>query len=205
VELNCKLKENFVQKTGIKLIECYGLTEASPAVLCNPLNSNSKIDSVGIPLQSTEVKVIDPNSGTQCNPGYEGELQIRGPQVMKGYWKNSKETTNILKNGWLCTGDKVKTDDDGFIYITGRYKNMFINSGFNIFPEEVENVIKMHPLVSEVKLTGTKDCRFGDVLNAEITLKNSFTMKEKEMRDFCKKYLAGYKIPKHFKIIQTVT
>lgn len=197
VELHCQIKEKFENSTGIKLIECYGLTEASPAVLCNPLEGKNIAGSVGIPLPSTECKVVNPDSGQICMENEEGELLIKGPQVMKGYWNNEEETRLILKNGWLFSGDKAIYDQSGYFYLTGRYKKLFIYSGFNVFQAELENVLLSNPKIESVIVYAEKNCRYGDLIKADVKLKNGAIAKEKELKDYCRLFLTGYKIPKH--------
>ena len=200
-KLNRELQKEFEKNTGVRIIESYGLTEACPAAISNPLTNNSKTGSVGIPLPSTQAKIINPVTKEEILNGQEGELIIKGPQVMKGYWKNPKETESTIRDGWLHTGDIAKTDNNKFFYITGRLKDLIIYGGFNIFPLEVENVLLKHPKIKDVRVSGVEDKKYGELVKASVVLNYGFDMNAGELKDFCKKYLAWYKIPRKLEFL----
>ncbi len=204
VELDPDLQREFESKTGVRIVESYGLTEASPAVLSNPVAGKHKIRSVGIPLPSTRVKIVDPETGVPVAPGEEGELIIKGPQVMKRYWKDPEETARTLRKGWLFTGDRAKTEKEGYFYITGRYKKVIIHGGFNVFPQEVEEVLLRYPAVKKVRVTGVKDKKYGEIVKAVIVPEDGITLCKKELKDFCRNFLTGYKIPRIFGFVQEI-
>ncbi len=181
--------------TGSPLLEAYGLTETSPAVCINPLNLGEYNGSIGLPVPSTEVSIQD-EDGNILPLGESGELCVRGPQVMKGYWQRPDETTNVLNSeGWLKTGDVAKIDENGFVYIVDRLKDMILVSGFNVFPNEIETVIASHEGVLEVGVIGEPDPESGEVVKAVIVKKDP-TLDEKTVIAHCRENLTGYKVPK---------
>jgi long-chain acyl-CoA synthetase len=181
--------------TGKTVIEGYGLTEASPVVAINPLTIKHYNGSVGLPLPETDVVVRD-DVGNDLPVGEAGELCVKGPQVMQGYWNNSSETALVLDNdGWLKTGDIAKIDERGFIYILDRKKDMIIISGFNVYPNEVEEVIVSHPDVREVAVVGVPNEKTGEAIKA-VVVKNSEKLTEIDLLTHCRERLTGYKIPK---------
>ncbi len=181
--------------TGSPLLEAYGLTETSPAVCINPLNLGEYNGSIGLPVPSTEVSIQD-EDGNILPLGESGELCVRGPQVMKGYWQRPEETANVLnREGWLKTGDVAKIDENGFVYIVDRLKDMILVSGFNVFPNEIETVIASHEGVLEVGVIGEPDPESGEVVKAVIVKKDP-TLDEKTVIAHCRENLTGYKVPK---------
>lgn len=181
--------------TGSPLLEAYGLTETSPAVCINPLNLGEYNGSIGLPVPSTEVSIQD-EDGNILPLGESGELCVRGPQVMKGYWQRPDETANVLNSeGWLKTGDVAKIDEDGFVYIVDRLKDMILVSGFNVFPNEIETVIASHEGVLEVGVIGEPDPESGEVVKAVIVKKDP-ALDEKTVIAHCRENLTGYKVPK---------
>ncbi len=185
---------NWSQKTKVPIVEGYGLTETSPVTHCNPIDGTERIGTIGLPLPSTMVKLVDDN-GKEVK-GEAGELCIKGPQVMKGYWQNDAETKNImLEGGWLRTGDIATMDQDGFFKIVDRKKDMILVSGFNVYPNEIEDVVSSHPQVLEVAAIGIEDEKSGEVVKICVVKKDP-QLTEKELREFCKKSLTHYKIPK---------
>lgn len=180
--------------TGVPVIEGYGLTEASPSTHCNPLQENYRIGSIGLPLPSTDAKIMK-SDGTEAQHGEEGELCIRGPQVMLGYWNRPDETAKTLRDGWLWTGDIAVCDESGFFNIVDRKKDMILVSGFNVFPNEVEAVIAKHPKVREVAVIGVDDKKSGERVKAFIVA-NEEGLGVDEIKAYCKENLAGYKCPK---------
>ena len=187
--------ERWKEVTGTTLIEAYGLTETSPAACMNPMNLNEFNGKIGLPIPSTEVCIQD-DSWNDVAMGEHGEICIRGPQVMRGYWARPKETSEVLSNdGWLHTGDIGFMDEAGFVQIVDRKKDMILVSGFNVFPNEVEEVIADHPDVIEVGVIGKPDEHSGEVVMA-IVVKKDDALTEQALRDFCRKGLTSYKVPK---------
>ncbi|MFJ7735551.1 long-chain fatty acid--CoA ligase [Lysinibacillus sp. NPDC097287] len=187
----------FERKSGAIIVEGYGLTEATTTVCRNPLTGERKIGSIGIPVSSTDVKIVDLESGTQeVTVGESGELLIKGPQVMKGYWENPEATKRAIQNGWLYTGDIVTMDKDGFLYIVGRKKEMIIAGGYNIYPAEIEEVLYEHPAISEAVVYGIPDTYRGETVKASIVLKPGMSATEEEVIDWCRERLAAYKYPR---------
>ncbi len=182
--------------TGTRITEGFGLTEASPVTHVNPLSPSNPVGSIGIPLPSTFAKVVG-DDGRDLLPGETGELVVRGPQVMKGYWKHDDETAKTLRDGWLFTGDIARMNEDGFFFIVDRKKDMILVSGFNVYPNEVEDVLAGHPKVLEAAVVGVPDKTSGEAVKAFVVAKDkSLTLEE--LRAYCKENLTGYKIPRHF-------
>lgn len=187
--------ERWQKITGCPLLEAYGLTETSPAVCINPLNLEGYNGSIGLPVPSTEVSIQD-SDGNILPQGETGEMCVRGPQVMKGYWQRPDETDKVLsKDGWLKTGDVAVMDEAGFFRIVDRLKDMILVSGFNVFPNEVETIIAGHDGVLEVGVIGEPDEACGEVVKAVIVKKDP-ALTEKAIIEYCREYLTGYKIPK---------
>ena len=195
--LPVKVKEEFERLTGAKLVEGYGLSEASPVTHANPIMGLNKAGSIGIPFPDTDAKIVDVETGEKEMPvGEPGELIVKGPQVMKGYWNRPEETARVLRNGWLYTGDIAKMDEDGYFYIVDRKKDMIIVSGYNVYPREVEEVFFHHPAVKEVAVVGVPDPKTGERVKAFVVLKEGATATEEELIEFCRQKLAKYKCPK---------
>ena len=180
--------------TGKPLLEGYGLSETSPVLCCNPLNGQHKMGTIGIPMPSTEVAIFDDN-GNQLPQGESGEICARGPQVMSGYWKQDN-TGVFYPGGWFKTGDIGIMDPDGFFKIVDRKKDMIKVSGFNVFPNEIENVIAGHPKVLEVAAIGVPDSRSGEVIKVFV-VKRDPGLTENELLQYCRENLTNYKVPKH--------
>ncbi|WP_290596776.1 long-chain-fatty-acid--CoA ligase, partial [Archaeoglobus sp. JdFR-39] len=195
--LPIEIKKRWEEATGVKLNEGYGLSEASPVTHINPIYGYSKAGSIGVPVADTIAVIVD-DDGNILPPGEVGELAIRGPQVMKGYWNRKEETEKTLINGWLLTGDMAKMDEDGYFYIVDRKKDMIIAGGFNIYPREIEEVLYEHPAVAEAAVIGVPDPYRGETVKAFIELKPGWKGKvsEEEIIKFCKERLAAYKVPK---------
>ena len=179
--------------TGVTLCEGYGLTEASPVLTCNPLGSE-KLGSIGLPVPSTEVAIFD-EDGNQLGTGEVGELYGRGPQVMAGYWQRPAETEKTMHGDWLKTGDMAVASDDGFFAIVDRKKDMILVSGFNVYPNEVEDVVASHPKVLEVAAVGIPDERSTEAVKLFIVKKDP-SLTEEDVQSFCRENLTGYKCPK---------
>ena len=195
------LKE-FEERTGATIIEGYGMTEASPATHLNPLKGKRKIGSVGLALPNTDYRIVDLDDYTKILPqGESGEIIIKGPQVMKGYWNKPEETANQLKDGWLLTGDIGYMDDDGYLYIVDRKKDMIIISGFKVYPRELEDVLFEHEAVENVAIIGLPDPKTpgSEIVKAFIVLKEGFNETDEiksEIKEFLRKTVAPYKVPK---------
>ncbi len=186
--------EKWRKVTGAPLVEGYGMTESSPVASVNPLDGSGKLGSIGLPVPSTDMRVVDDKGAPQPVDGV-GEIQISGPQVMKGYYNRPDETAKTIKDGWLSTGDIGKMDADGYFYIVDRKKDMILVSGFNVFPNEIEDVVAAHPKVLECAAVGKPDPKSGEVVKLFIVKKDK-SLTEKEIIDHCRKNLTGYKVPK---------
>jgi long-chain acyl-CoA synthetase len=180
--------------TGHDLIEGYGMTEASPVVSVNPLDGTSRNGTIGLPVPSTEVRIVDEQGNVQP-PGQQGEIQVKGPQVMAGYYNKPEDTAQTIRDGWLCTGDIGVMDEDGFFKVVDRKKDMIIVSGFKVFPNEVEDIVSAHPKVKECAAVGVPNEKSGEVLKLFIVKKEK-SLSKNEVLDYCKEYLTPYKIPK---------
>jgi long-chain acyl-CoA synthetase len=191
-----EVRRQFESATGGRLVEGYGLTEASPVTHCNPFSGTVK-ECIGIPFPDTDAKLVDPEDPSkERGRGEVGELAIRGPQVMKGYWNKPEETAMVLRGGWLLTGDIAKMDEDGYFYIVDRKKDMILCSGYNVYPREVEEVLFMHPAVAEAAAIGIPDPYRGETVKAFVVLKSGAAAMEEEIIAFCKERLAPFKVPK---------
>ncbi|MGA3115047.1 MAG: long-chain fatty acid--CoA ligase [Syntrophobacteraceae bacterium] len=192
-----EVMRRFEQKTGSKIVEGYGLSEASPVTHANPIEGTRKPGSIGIALPDTDCRIVDPETRTMEMPaGQIGELIVRGPQVMKGYWKNEKETLDSLRNGWLYTGDLATMDSSGYVFIVDRKKDMVISGGYNIYPREIEEVLYEHPKVREAAAIGVPHPQKGEAVKVFIVPKQGETLTRQEILDWCREKLAPYKVPK---------
>ncbi len=195
-----EIEESFdkrVAGSSSRLVQGYGLSESSPVTHCNPLAGPKKVGSIGPPYPNTLCKIVDIDTGTrELAPGEVGELIIKGPQVMKGYWNKPRETEIALRDGWLYTGDLGCMDGDGYFYIVDRKKDMVIASGYNIYPTEVEQIIYELPQVMEAVVAGVADRYRGETLKAYVVLKEGAVISEGEIISYCKQRLAPYKVPK---------
>jgi long-chain acyl-CoA synthetase len=187
----------FEEKLKVPLIEGYGLSEASPVVSVNPLDGVRKAGSVGPAVPDVEVKIADEN-GLFLNTGEIGEIAVKGPNIMKGYFNREIETKEILRNGWLYTGDIGKIDDDGYIYILDRKKDLILVNGMNLYPREVEEVLYKNEAVLDAAVVGIKDETHGEIPIGIIQLKEGMSVTDQELRKFCKPHLANYKLPHRF-------
>jgi len=190
--------------TGFDITEGYGLTEASPIVAINPVPIKRFKGSVGLPLPNTDLKIID-SRGITLPQGKEGEVCVRGPQITKGYWNNPEETKKVIdKDGWLHTGDIGRMDEQGFLYLVERKKDMILVSGFNVYPTEIEEVLVAHPSVSEAAVIGAEDGQGLEKVVAFIVLNPEKKFSGEEAIDHCRKHLAGYKVPKEVHVRQSL-
>ncbi len=193
-----EIKKRFEKVTGGKIIEGYALTESMMAGAFTPVYGKYKPGSVGLPNIDVEIKIVDADKGEKELPPKEvGEVIMRAPQLMKEYWKNPEETANTIKNGWLFTGDLGYMDEEGFLYIVDRKKDLIKPSGFQVWPREVEEVIASHPAVQEVGVAGVPDERQGEAVKAWVVIERGKSLTAEELRNFCRERLTGYKVPKH--------
>lgn len=188
--------ERWQQVTGVQLTEGYGMTESSPVITCNPVTSAMRIGTIGVPAPTTDVRIAD-EAGNILPPGPEniGEIQAKGPQVMKGYWQRPEDTAEVLKEGWLFTGDLGFMHPDGFFQIVDRKKDMILVSGFNVYPNEIEDVLSMHPKILESAAIGIPDEKSGETVKVFI-VKKDHSLTELEVLDHCRTNLTGYKMPR---------
>jgi len=197
--LPVEVQEQFETLTGGKLVEGYGLTESSPVTHANLLWDGERVKgSIGLPWPDTLAEIRSVETGEALPVGEIGELVVKGPQVMKGYWNRPEETREVLKNGWLHTGDMGYMDEEGYFYIVDRKKDMIIASGYNIYPREIEEVLYEHPAVKEVVVAGVPDPYRGETVKAYIVLKEGAAVTEEELNKFARKNLAAYKVPRKY-------
>ena len=194
--LPLEVQRRFEALTGGKLVEGYGLTECSPVTHANPVYAGSRNGTIGLPWPGTECRLVDVEDGqSDAAPGEPGELCIRGPQVMKGYWNRPEDTAAVLRDGWLHTGDVAAMDDDGYFRIVDRKKDMIIAGGYNIYPRDIEEVLYEHPSVREAVAVGVPHPYRGETAKAYVVLKEGATAGEDELIRWCRGRLAKYKVP----------
>ncbi len=182
---------------GSTIVEGFGLTEASPVTHLNPLDGKKKAGSIGVPVPGTDAAIVDMEVGSiPLAPGKMGELIVRGPQVMKGYYNKPDETAGAIRNGWLYTGDIAYMDEEGYFYIVDRKKDMIISSGYNIYPREVDEVLYEHPKIQEAVAVGLPHKTRGEIVKIYIVLKEGQSMDRTEIIAYCREKLAGYKVPR---------
>ena len=197
-------KQQFESITGGRIIEGYSLTEGMMACLVNPMKGEAKIGSIGMPLPDVDARVVETEHGlTECGPRQEGELLLSAPQLMKGYWRNAEETALSLRRAtdgrlWLHTGDIGYMDEEGYIFLTDRKKDLIKTSGYQVWPREVEEVLTKHPSVAEVGVAGVPDSLRGEAVKAWVVLRTGQQASEDELRKFCKEQLAPFKVPLSF-------
>jgi len=195
--LPLEIQKKFEELTGCRLLEGYGLSEASPVTHINPIYGEGRSGSIGIPIPSTLAKIVGmENPDEDMAIGEVGQLAIKGPQVMQGYLNQPEETAEVLRDGWLLTGDLARMDEDGFFYIVDRQKEMIISGGYNIYPREVEEVLYAHGKIMEAAVVGLPDPYRGEIVKAYVVLKEGESMTEEEVIDYCKGKLARYKVPR---------
>ncbi len=200
--LPAAVKEAFDHLVGREvLIEGYGLTETSPLTHANPVH-RAKAGSIGVPLPDTDAIIVDEDEGTTEPPvGEIGELLVRGPQVMRGYWQRQDETENVMRDGWLYTGDLARMDEEGYFYIVDRKKDVINAAGFKVWPREVEDVLYQHPMITSAAVTGIADSYRGETVKAVVVLKNGHgfggdSEAQEDITAFCRQNLAAYKVPR---------
>ncbi len=189
--------EQFKAATGASICEGYGLSEASPVTHINPLHGAAKNGSIGLPVPGTDAKIVDMDlGGPHLGPGKVGELVVRGPQVMAGYFGKPDETADVLRNGWLYTGDLAYMDEDGYFFIVDRKKDMIISAGYNIYPREIDEILHQHPKIQEAVAVGIPCDSRGEVVKVYIVTKPDEKLTKAEVIAFCRSKLAGYKVPR---------
>jgi long-chain acyl-CoA synthetase len=188
--------ERWKQITGCAVVEGYGLTETSPVASTNPYGEGARLGTVGLPVPGTLMKVID-DEGNELPLGERGELCVKGPQVMKGYWQRAEATAEVLDaEGWLKTGDVAIIEADGFVRIVDRKKDLVIVSGFNVYPNEIEDVLMTHPKVESCAVIGVPDEKSGEAVKLFVVPSDPELTVE-ELKAFCREQFTGYKVPRH--------
>jgi len=191
-------KERFEKLTNGRLLDAYAMTETILAAVVCPVHGENKDGSTGLPLPDVDLRIVDMESGLREQPpGVPGEIVIRAPQIMEGYWKRPEETAQMIRDGWVFTGDIGYIDEDGYLFLIDRKKDVIKPSGFQVWPREVEEVIAMHPAVQEVCVAGVPDEQQSEAVKAWIVLKPGAQLEVEELREFCRQKLSGYKIPRH--------
>ncbi|MFQ5467245.1 MAG: long-chain fatty acid--CoA ligase, partial [Kiloniellaceae bacterium] len=199
------IRTKFEEITGCVLVEGYGLTEAGPVCTINPLDAPGKPNSAGLPLPGTVIEVVSLEDPDLLLPiGQTGEICVRGPQVMAGYWRQEAETEAVLRNGRLRTGDVGYIDEDGYVFLIDRIKDLVISGGFNVYPRLVEEAIYEHPAVAEVAVCGVPDKHRGEVVKAFVRLRDGLTLTGGELRAFLKDRLAPFEIPRRVKFVEAI-
>jgi long-chain acyl-CoA synthetase len=189
--------DRFEELTGRKIMEAYGLSEASSATHITPYPRGAPRGSIGLPLPDTEVRIMDMETGQkECKLGEVGELVVKGPQIMQGYWNNKELTAAVLRNGWLYTGDMARMDKDGYFYLVDRKDDLIISKGFNIYPGQIEDVLKRHPKINDAAVIGIPDRIKGQAIIAVIALKEGLQGDKEEFLQYCKENLPDYRLPK---------
>jgi long-chain acyl-CoA synthetase len=196
--LPLEVQTRFEAVSGARVVEGYGLTEASPVTHCNPVFGERRIGTIGLPLPDTLSAIIDADTGQFVAPGQRGEIVVQGPQVMRGYWQRPDETANVMLDGWLRTGDIGVMGEDGYFTIVDRVKDIIIASGYKIYPRDGEEVLFQHSAVQEAAVVGVPDPYRGETVRAYIILKQGHHATAEELTDFCKERLAVFKVPKQF-------
>lgn len=195
--LPVEVQQRFEEVTGGKLVEGYGLTESSPVTHANFLWDRPRVrGSIGVPWPDTDSVVLSLQTGEPLPPGEVGEIAVKGPQIMKGYWNRPEETEQVLRDRWLLTGDLGYMNDEGYFFVVDRKKDMIIAGGFNIYPREIEEVLYEHPSVQEVVAAGIPDPYRGETVKAYVVLKDGAAVTEEELNTFARKHLASYKVPR---------
>jgi long-chain acyl-CoA synthetase len=195
--------EAFRDRLGITIWEGYGLTETSPAVTTNAMGEEAKPNSIGRPLPGVEIRIVD-EAGDDVEDGDPGEIVIRGPNVFLGYWNRPEETDAAFRDGWLRTGDVAFRDEDGYLSIVDRSKDLVIVSGFNVYPKEVEEAVATHPAVAECAVVGVPDERTGEAIRALVVLKEGAAATEEDILEHCRDRLARFKLPREIKLVASL-
>lgn len=201
--LSIETFNRFREVFGFEIIEGWGLTEAGANNSVNPLKGVKKVGSIGLPMKGMEMRVVD-NEGNPLPARKEGEIVIRGPMLMKGYWNNPKETAQVLRGGWLYTGDVGYVDEDGYFWITDRKKDLIVKAGENISPRTVEEVLFRHPKVSEAAVIGIKDELYGEDIKAFVVLKPGQEATTEEIIEYCRGKLTNFLLPKEVAFLKAL-
>nr|WP_321259359.1 long-chain fatty acid--CoA ligase [uncultured Pseudodesulfovibrio sp.] len=189
--------EQFKKRSGTSITEGYGLTEASPVTHFNPLEGISKVGSIGLPFPDTDAKIVDMDVGGEpLPPGKRGELVVRGPQIMKGYYNRPDATADVLRNGWLYTGDIATMDEEGYFYIVDRKKDLIISGGYNIYPREIDEVLHSHPKIKEAVSVGIPHETRGEIVKAYVITQPGEELSRSDVIAYCREKLANYKVPR---------
>ena len=200
--LSDEISNEFARYSGATLVEGYGMSEASPVICTGPLDGTNRAGTIGLPLPDTEVRIVDGEDGqTVLPPGEIGELVARGPQVMLGYWQNDAATSEVIRDGWLYTGDMGTCDEDGFFRVVDRKKDLVITSGFNVYPADVEPVLKVAPSVEDVVIVGEPDVRVGEVVKAIVSVLSVDRFDRAAFDAFASEHLAKHKCPKIVEVV----
>jgi long-chain acyl-CoA synthetase len=200
--LSKELIERWNNEMGARIYNGYGLTETSPVVAIQTFDGKYKPGSIGLPIPGVEVKILD-EQGQEMPPGEVGELVVQGPNVMKGYFNKPEEQAQVLRAGWLYSGDMGYKDEDGCIFLVGRKKDLIIRGGFNIYPREIEEVLVTHPLITEAAVVGVPNKYLGEEVQAYIKLKPGATITEDQILEYCEDKLPYYKTPKFIKFVRS--
>jgi long-chain acyl-CoA synthetase len=199
MSLHDTVASRWQELTGTPIVEGYGLTETSPVLSFNPMGGKAKVGSIGIPMPSTDIRCVD-EDGNEVPVGKPGEIVAKGPQIMKGYWEKDAETANSIKNGYFHTGDIAEMDEDGYFKIVDRKKDMILVSGFNVYPNEIEELISSMEGISEVGVIGYPDEKSGEKVHAFVVSSVRQPSKD-EIVAYCREHLAGYKVPSKITIV----
>lgn len=195
--LPVEVQQKFEEVTGGRLVEGYGLTESSPVTHANFIWGQENVKgSIGVPWPDTDAKIVSAETGEEAPYGQIGEIAVKGPQVMKGYWNRPEDTEETLKDGWLLTGDMGYMNEDGYFFVVDRKKDMIIAGGYNIYPREIEEVLYEHPAIQELVVAGIPDPYRGETVKAYVVLKEGAVVTEEELDEYAKKFIATYKVPK---------
>jgi len=199
------LHERYESLTGKRMIEAYGLSEASSATHMSPYPNGGPVGSIGVPLPDTQAKIMDLETGQrECEAGEIGELVVRGPQIMRGYWNNPELTAAVLRDGWFCTRDLARMDENGFFYIIDRKDDMIISRGFNVYPGQIEEVLMRHPGVKDAAVIGVADRMKGQAIVAVVALKEGEPPDREALFAYCREHLPDYRVPKSILIRDSI-
>lgn len=191
------LHDRYFFLTGRRMMEAYGLSEASSATHMTPYPQGAPVGSIGVPLPDTQARIVDIETGlSECEVGEVGELVIKGPQIMRGYWRNDELTAEVLRDGWLSTRDLAKKDKDGFFYIVDRKDDLIISKGFNIYPGQIEDFLKSHPKVKDAAVIGMPDRMRGQAVIAVVAVKEGLSADKEEIISYCRENMPEYRVPK---------
>lgn len=201
--LDPAVAEEFASHTGATVVEGFGLSEAGPVTHTGPLDGNARPGTIGLPMPDTEARIVDAETGQRTlPPGEVGEMVVRGPQVMLRYWNDPQASDQVLRDGWLFTGDLASCDEDGFFQIVDRKKDLIITSGFNVYPNDVEHVLRQFPGIDDVAVIGVPDSARGEVVKAMIVAKKGQPFDRKAFDGFCQQHLSKHKRPKLVEVLE---